>query len=73
MSSWVWTGNYYQNRTEEDVQNLPLHSFEETVPLCRTLQRLSKEAVEANTSLIGFVGALTLASYTIEGKSDSTV
>jgi uroporphyrinogen decarboxylase len=59
-------------RTEQDVQNLPLHSFEETVPFVRELlQRLSKEAVEANTSLIGFVGApFTLASYTIEGKSD---
>jgi uroporphyrinogen decarboxylase len=58
-------------RTEEDVQNLPLYSFEETVPFVRELlQRLSKEADKANTSLIGFVGApFTLASYTIEGKS----
>lgn len=58
-------------RTQEDVQNLPLHSFQETVPFVRELlQRLSKEAVNANTSLIGFVGApFTLASYTIEGKS----
>jgi uroporphyrinogen decarboxylase len=60
-----------QIRTEADVQNLPLTSFDETVPFVRELlQRLKIEAVEANTSLIGFVGApFTLCSYTIEGKS----
>jgi uroporphyrinogen decarboxylase len=56
---------------EADVNNLHRFSFEEKVPFIKSiLQKLSQEAEEANTSLIGFVGApFTLASYTIEGKS----
>jgi uroporphyrinogen decarboxylase len=57
--------------TEEDVARLERVSFEEKTPFIREiLTKLKKEAIEANTSLIGFVGApFTLASYTIEGKS----
>jgi uroporphyrinogen decarboxylase len=57
-------------RTEADVASLPRHDFGEKVGFVREiLQRLSKEAGNANTSLIGFVGApFTLAAYTIEGK-----
>jgi uroporphyrinogen decarboxylase len=57
--------------TEADVEALPRFSFDEKLPFIKEiLQRLSKEADEANTSLIGFVGApFTLAAYTIEGKS----
>ena len=45
--------------------------FDEKLPFIREiLGTLSKEAEEANTSLIGFVGApFTLAAYTMEGKS----
>jgi uroporphyrinogen decarboxylase len=45
--------------------------FDKELPFIREiLSILSKEAEEANTSLIGFVGApFTLASYTMEGKS----
>jgi len=45
--------------------------FDEKLPFIREiLGKLSEEAEEKNTSLIGFVGApFTLASYTIEGKS----
>ena len=45
--------------------------FDEKLPFIRDiLSTLSKEAEEANTSLIGFVGApFTLAAYTMEGKS----
>ena len=58
-------------QTEHDVNSLPSFTFDEKVPFIRQiLLRLRKEAEEANTSLIGFVGApFTLASYTIEGKS----
>ena len=61
-------------RTEADVAKLGDAEdvdFDETLPFIREiLGRLSKEAEEANTSLIGFVGApFTLAAYTIEGKS----
>merc|ERR1719343_246041 len=45
--------------------------FDEKLPFIREiLGKLSQEAEEKNTSLIGFVGSpFTLASYTIEGKS----
>ncbi|KAG7336493.1 uroporphyrinogen III decarboxylase [Nitzschia inconspicua] len=45
--------------------------FDATLPFIREiLATLSKEAEEANTALIGFVGApFTLAAYTMEGKS----
>lgn len=58
-------------QTEEDVNNLPRYAFDDKVPFVReSLQRLSKEAEQANTALIGFVGApFTLAAYTLEGKS----
>jgi uroporphyrinogen decarboxylase len=61
-------------KNAEDVQKLgdvADVNFDETVPFIREiLGTLSKEAEEANTSMIGFVGApFTLASYTIEGKS----
>eukprot|EP00578_Thalassiosira_sp_NH16_P014231 CAMPEP_0181110298 /NCGR_PEP_ID=MMETSP1071-20121207/18644_1 /TAXON_ID=35127 /ORGANISM="Thalassiosira sp., Strain NH16" /LENGTH=412 /DNA_ID=CAMNT_0023194069 /DNA_START=85 /DNA_END=1323 /DNA_ORIENTATION=- len=59
---------------EEDVaklRNVEDVDFDETLPFIREiLGSLSKEAEEANTSLIGFVGSpFTLAAYTIEGKS----
>lgn len=61
-------------RNEADVDALSdanANSFDERLPFIRkVLGDLSKEAIEANTSLIGFVGApFTLAAYTIEGKS----
>ena len=61
-------------RTEDDVQQLKdagQVNFDETLPFIREiLGSLTKEAEDANTSLIGFVGApFTLAAYTIEGKS----
>ena len=63
-------------RTEEDVQKLTTAAdyasmFEEKLPFIQEiLNRLSQEAEQANTSLIGFVGApFTLAAYTVEGKS----
>lgn len=61
-------------RTEEDVAKLGDAEgvdFDDKLPFIREiLGTLSKEAEEANTSLIGFVGApFTLAAYTIEGKS----
>jgi uroporphyrinogen decarboxylase len=51
-----------------DAQNV---DFDATLPFIREiLTTLSKEAEEANTALIGFVGApFTLAAYTMEGKS----
>jgi uroporphyrinogen decarboxylase len=60
--------------SEEDVKALgdaEAVDFDEKLPFIREiLTSLSKEAEEANTSLIGFVGApFTLAAYTIEGKS----
>jgi uroporphyrinogen decarboxylase len=60
--------------SEEDVKALPdaeSIDFDEKLPFIREiLGNLSKEAEEANTSLIGFIGApFTLAAYTIEGKS----
>ncbi|KAL7463898.1 hypothetical protein ACHAXS_004251, partial [Conticribra weissflogii] len=61
-------------RSEKDVMRLKdadSVNFDETLPFIREiLGSLSKEAEEANTSLIGFVGApFTLAAYTVEGKS----
>ena len=59
-------------RTEADIESMPNEfDFDGKLPFIREiLGRLSKEAEEANTSLIGFVGApFTLASYTVEGKS----
>ena len=60
--------------TEDDVAKLGSAEnvdFDDKLPFIREiLGRLSKQAEEANTSLIGFVGApFTLAAYTIEGKS----
>jgi uroporphyrinogen decarboxylase len=59
-------------RTKEDVLRLPdEYNFDEKLPFIRQiLTTLSQRAEEANTSLIGFVGApFTLAAYTLEGKS----
>jgi uroporphyrinogen decarboxylase len=58
-------------QTESDVNSLERVSFPEKVPFIKNiLGALKEEAVAANTSLIGFVGApFTLASYTVEGKS----
>jgi len=70
--------------SESDVQKLTtvdetsyiatedsVNVFDEKLPFIRDiLGSLSKEAEDANTSLIGFVGApFTLAAYTMEGKS----
>jgi len=60
--------------SEEDVMKLADANsidFDESLPFIREiLGRLSKEAEESNTALIGFVGApFTLAAYTMEGKS----
>lgn len=65
---------YTEVRTEEDVAKMAdpnTVDFDEKLPFIKEiLNTLSKEAEEANTSLIGFVGApFTLAAYTIEGKS----
>jgi len=65
---------YTEVRTEEDVAKMSDPAdidFDEKLPFIREiLGTLAKEAEEANTSLIGFVGApFTLAAYTIEGKS----
>jgi len=62
-------------RNSDDVAKMPnpeTVNFDEKLPFIREiLGTLAKEAEEANTSLIGFVGApFTLAAYTIEGKSD---
>jgi uroporphyrinogen decarboxylase len=59
---------------EADVLALPSAEeidFDETLPFIREiLNTLSQEAEQANTALIGFVGApFTLAAYTMEGKS----
>jgi len=56
---------------QADVEALERLSFEEKVPFIKEiLGKLKREAIDANTSLIGFVGApFTLAAYTIEGKS----
>ncbi|KAL7480231.1 hypothetical protein ACHAW6_005928 [Cyclotella cf. meneghiniana] len=61
-------------RSVEDVNKLKdaeCVNFDDTLPFIREiLSSLAKEAEDANTSLIGFVGApFTLAAYTIEGKS----
>eukprot|EP00548_Thalassiothrix_antarctica_P002243 CAMPEP_0194134452 /NCGR_PEP_ID=MMETSP0152-20130528/4523_1 /TAXON_ID=1049557 /ORGANISM="Thalassiothrix antarctica, Strain L6-D1" /LENGTH=421 /DNA_ID=CAMNT_0038830183 /DNA_START=98 /DNA_END=1363 /DNA_ORIENTATION=- len=62
-------------RTEDDVKALSdgegYYDFDKKLPFIRDiLKQLKVEADEANTSLIGFIGApFTLASYTIEGKS----
>jgi uroporphyrinogen decarboxylase len=59
-------------RTKDDVDQLSDDfNFDEKLPFIRDiLTKLKREADEANTSLIGFVGApFTLAAYTIEGKS----
>jgi len=61
-------------RSVEDVNKLKdaeSVNFDDTLPFIREiLSSLAKEAEDANTSLIGFVGApFTLAAYTIEGKS----
>jgi uroporphyrinogen decarboxylase len=58
--------------TEQAVNALPdqPYDFDGKVPFVKEiLQRLKKEAVEANTALIGFVGApFTLAAYVTEGR-----
>lgn len=60
--------------SEDDVNALADSEsidFDEKLPFIREiLSNLSREAEEANTALIGFVGApFTLAAYTMEGKS----
>lgn len=57
--------------TVSDVEALERVEFTEKVPFIKEIiGKLSEEAEQANTSLIGFVGApFTLAAYTIEGKS----
>ena len=59
-------------RTEADIAAFSRDfDFDAKLPFIREiLGTLSKEAEEANTALIGFIGApFTLAAYTIEGKS----
>ena len=59
-------------RTEADIAAFSRDfDFDAKLPFIREiLGTLSKEAEEAKTSLIGFIGApFTLAAYTIEGKS----
>lgn len=63
-----------QVQSEADVNALAdaeTVDFDKTLPFIREiLTQLSQDAEEANTALIGFVGApFTLAAYTIEGKS----
>ena len=59
-------------RTEADIAAFSRDfDFDAKLPFIREiLGTLRKEAEEANTALIGFIGApFTLAAYTIEGKS----
>ncbi|KAL3778494.1 hypothetical protein HJC23_000507 [Cyclotella cryptica] len=66
-----WTGDNdggSKCRGREKLKDAESVNFDETLPFIREiLTSLAKEAEDANTSLIGFVGApFTLAAYTIE-------